>query len=212
MPVGLKGSWLIGGFIANITLKDGGDKLDPDSKGMAWYGQPDGSLSPSLRLPLQNAHAGHGTIQQKSFPAPACCILGMQKVSTAFLFCKMCHVVCSNALQMGAPGVLPFGHAPPQPQLPHGYMMYPNGAMGHQGMMPYGYPPTMTPVPMLTHPRTAQQGDMTFHRLITAIKPSALDLPCSCAVLQEAGACHNISFGPGGLKIRLELQKCMVVC
>lgn len=61
-------------------------------------------------------------------------------------------------MQMGAPGVMPFGHAPPQPQLPPGYMVYPNGAVGHQGMMPYGFPPAMTPVPMLTHPRTAQQG------------------------------------------------------
>lgn len=71
---------------------------------------------------------------------------------------RSCKGVSQVSMQMGPPGVMPFPHAPPQPQLPPGYMMYPNGAVGHQGMMPYGFPPTMTPVPMLTHPRTAQQG------------------------------------------------------
>ena len=69
-------------------------------------------------------------------------------------------VMLQVGMQVGAPGVMPFGHAPPQPQLPPGYMVYPNGAVGHQGMMPYGFPPTMTPVPMLTHPRAAQQGTL----------------------------------------------------
>jgi len=74
----------------------------------------------------------------------------------------ICCIFSQLAVQHMGAG-MPFTPLAAPQQMAPGYMMYASHqqAMGgqHAMMQTYGFPPGMTPVPMMTHPRTAQQGD-----------------------------------------------------